>query len=373
MAALRVHRHKHHANDGVGKHYGVNRSLILRNLELGFRFWMQYGDEAMRVVPAMLAIAVASLSVGTVQSGLRAGHAVAFIGVEKGVALEILDWGGSGRPLIVLAGLNNTAHVFDEFAPHFTARFHVIGITRRGFGASSRPENGYRITTLAHDVLMVCDRLRLDRVVLVGHSIAGDELTTFAATYPTRVGALVYLDAAYDRTKAPQSTRAPEQPMTDADRASLEALNARFARVFGWRLPEDELRAQLVIDSHDKPLRSTLSPEIAEQVLESVETPHYSKVRAPALALYEPGLVRSTYPNYDAFDADNRARADQSVTALRPWREASMAQFRHSVRKGRIIGLTSGNHYIFLTNEAEVVGTIRRFLDSVLEKEPAGQ
>ncbi|HWF86792.1 MAG TPA: alpha/beta fold hydrolase [Vicinamibacterales bacterium] len=298
---------------------------------------------------------------------------MAFIGVEQGVALEVLDWGGSGRPLILLAGLNNTAHVFDSFAANFTDRFHVIGITRRGFGASSRAESGYEIATLAHDVLMTCDRLHLDHVILVGHSIAGDELTTFAASYPTRVSALVYLDAAYDRTTEPRAMKAPEQPMTSADAASFGALNARFARVFGWRLPEDELRAQTVVDSHNTPLRSTLSPEVAAQVLESVETPRYHEVQAPALALYEPGLVRSTYPNYDAFDADNRARADKNVAALRPWREQSMAQFRRDVRHGRVIVLSSGNHYIFLTNEAEVVRLMRQFLDEALEKEPRQQ
>jgi hypothetical protein len=61
-------------------------------------------------------------------------HTVQFVTVELGVKLEVLDWGGSGCPLVFLAGLGDTAHVFDNFAPKFTGRYHVYGITRRGFG-----------------------------------------------------------------------------------------------------------------------------------------------------------------------------------------------------------------------------------------------
>jgi non-heme chloroperoxidase len=43
-------------------------------------------------------------------------HSVRFIPVEQNVKLEVLDWGGTGRPLVLLAGLGDTAHAFDRFA-----------------------------------------------------------------------------------------------------------------------------------------------------------------------------------------------------------------------------------------------------------------
>jgi non-heme chloroperoxidase len=39
-------------------------------------------------------------------------HKVQFVTVEPGVKLEVLDWGGSGRTLVFLAGLGDTAHVY---------------------------------------------------------------------------------------------------------------------------------------------------------------------------------------------------------------------------------------------------------------------
>lgn len=70
-------------------------------------------------------------------------HRVQFVTVERDVRLEVLDWGGSGRPVVLLAGLGHTAHVFDDFAPKLTKASHVYGITRRGYGNSSHPESGY--------------------------------------------------------------------------------------------------------------------------------------------------------------------------------------------------------------------------------------
>src|SRR6266403_4526129 len=99
-------------------------------------------------------------------------HIAQFVTVDKNVRLEVLDWGGSGRPLVLLAGGGNTAHIFDKFAPQLMDTYHVYGITRRGFGSSSAPVSGYSADRLGDDVLAVLDVLKLVRPVLAGHSIA---------------------------------------------------------------------------------------------------------------------------------------------------------------------------------------------------------
>jgi pimeloyl-ACP methyl ester carboxylesterase len=65
------------------------------------------------------------------------------IPVEPGVQLEVLDWGGTGQPMIFLSGLGNTAHIWDDFAPRFMGSHHVYAITRRGFGRSTHAASGY--------------------------------------------------------------------------------------------------------------------------------------------------------------------------------------------------------------------------------------
>ena len=119
--------------------------------------------------------------------------------VEPGVRLEVVDWGGSGAPIIFLAGAGDTAHRFDNFAPQFTNHHHVYGITRRGTGASSSPapaSGNYTADHLGDDVLAVIKALGIRRPVLVGHSLAGQELSSIGSRFPDKVAGLVYLDAA---------------------------------------------------------------------------------------------------------------------------------------------------------------------------------
>src|ERR1700692_3874683 len=80
-------------------------------------------------------------------------HTVQFVTVDTDVKLEVLDWGGTGRPLVFLTGLGNNAHVFDKFASKFIGSYHVYGITRRGYGTSSSPASGYSADRLGGEWL----------------------------------------------------------------------------------------------------------------------------------------------------------------------------------------------------------------------------
>ena len=110
-------------------------------------------------------------------------HTVEFITVAESVRLEVLDWGGFGPSVVLLPCGGNTAHVFDGFAPKLAAGYHVYGITRRGFGASSVPASGYGADRLGDDVLAVMDSLKLMRPVLVGHSLGGEELSSVGSRF----------------------------------------------------------------------------------------------------------------------------------------------------------------------------------------------
>jgi non-heme chloroperoxidase len=46
------------------------------------------------------------------------------LAIDTEVRSEVLDWGGTGRTVVLLAGLGNTAHVFDDFAPKLAADDH---------------------------------------------------------------------------------------------------------------------------------------------------------------------------------------------------------------------------------------------------------
>src|SRR5919106_3967766 len=126
-------------------------------------------------------------------------HQVRWVTVDSSVKLEVLDWGRSGPPLVLLACYWST-HVYDEFAPKLTDQSHVYGITRRGIGASDKPATGYSVQQSANDLFEAFNSLKLQQALLVGHSCAGQVLTMFAAQHADRLRGLVYLDGATDPT-----------------------------------------------------------------------------------------------------------------------------------------------------------------------------
>jgi len=78
-------------------------------------------------------------------------HKTQFVEVQQHVRLEVLDWGGTGRPMVLLSGSGLSAHIYDEFAPKLAAFGHVYGISRRGYGQSSKPDGWYENRRLAQD------------------------------------------------------------------------------------------------------------------------------------------------------------------------------------------------------------------------------
>ena len=126
-------------------------------------------------------------------------HRVELVAVDGGVQLEVLDWRGSGPALVLLAGLGDTAHVFDDFAQALIPRHRVVGVTRRGFGRSSPSPSGYGFARLAEDVARVIATLGLDRPLVIGHSFAGEEMHLLGARHSAAISGLVYVDAAFNR------------------------------------------------------------------------------------------------------------------------------------------------------------------------------
>lgn len=221
-------------------------------------------------------------------------HKVQFVTVEEGVRLEVLDWGGSGRPVVLLAGLGWTAHVFDDFAPKLTDSYHVYGITRRGYGASSKPATDYTEDRLTEDDLRVFDSLRLLAPIVVGHSIAGNELSQLGIHHFDRIGGLVYLDALNDGaddyadfdalwTKMPESMRKPPQPSV-SDLRSFSAYREWRIRANGISIPESEYHNQLA-QNPDGSVGDYKAPEFVSKAITTGNRKHdYSQIRVPVLA-----------------------------------------------------------------------------------------
>lgn len=286
--------------------------------------------------------------------------------------LEVLDWGGSGRPLVLLTGLGNNAHVFDAFAPKLIGAYHVYGTTRRGYGVSSAPipdGANYSADRLGDDVLAVIDALKLVRPVLAGHSIAGEELSSVGSRHPEKVAGLIYLDAVYGYAYYDGSL--PYLPVNLADlqrKLDLSQLLSGKAAAQGSvirDLLETSLPAfaralrDLQKDLEVYPPGEVVAPRgrVPRAIL--LETQKYTDVPVPILAIFALPHDLGT-----AFKDNPAARAAREARDLET-RGAEAKAFETGLPSARVVRFPHADHYVFRSNEADVLREMNTFIASL--------
>lgn len=295
--------------------------------------------------------------------------AILQVSSHDSASLEVLDWGGSGPPIVFLAGGgSSTPHDFDEFAPRFTNRHRVIGLTRRGTGGSSaqRPRS---FDDSVDDVVAVLDAFHFEKVALVGHSYAGLEMARFGEKYDRRCAALVYLDAAYDYTdpaleKIFEVNRPPAgPPMRAADSASIDAVRAWYARTQHFQPPVSALRASRLWGNDGRLIGQ--KPSLVDSWNVPAPTPRWEHVTCRSLGIYAmPTPYETSLPYWSSLDSLQQAGAKAYHAAFAPWTKKNRDAFGR-FPQNRVVEFPSGNHYFFMKMPAETARVIDAFLSGL--------
>jgi pimeloyl-ACP methyl ester carboxylesterase len=214
------------------------------------------------------------------------------------IALHYLDHPGSDPPLILMPGLTANAHSFDGLInAGLSPAQRVLALDLRGRGLSDKPDSGYSMADHAADVLGLLDALKLQQVVLGGHSFGGLLTIYMAARYPERVSKLVVIDAA---GKMHPELREMIQPSVDrlgkvvpSWDAYLESMK-KMPFFQGWWDPTIESFYRADVEIHnDGTVKSRTRPEaITEAVDKSMKedwAQHLSAIKQPMLLLNAPG------------------------------------------------------------------------------------
>lgn len=301
-------------------------------------------------------------------------HSVRSARVGDNILLEVLDWGGVGRPIVLLAGGGDTAHVFDDFAPKLTVDCHVFGITRRGFGASGFAAVENFSDRFGDDVLAVLDSLQLNQVVLAGHSFAGAELSSIGNRYPDRVAGLVYLDAmypyAFNNGSGPAMTEflaiaGPQPPPpSEAELNSFAAFQEYYQRTRGFTFPEAELRQRRnstpeggVGSQRDVPGGAALMAVLSSEK-------KYSHIPPPALVIFAMPHGLGTWVESSA-DPNVHEQAEAYSAKLEALTERQVKAFETGIPSATVVQVPGADHYVYLSNEADVLREMRAFLASL--------
>lgn len=302
-----------------------------------------------------------------------------FATAADGTRIEYLDYGGSGTPLVLLAGLGDTGAIFDGIAPELADEYRVVAITRRGFGASDQPLEGYDHATRVADDLAVLDALGIERAAFAGHSIAGDELGVLGSEHPDRVAGLVFLDAAADRTSpAPDGFLACEEEMRGYLPETLN-LEDPYGSLMEWAeaqfgfpppvsyLGEIKAETDIVDGGGVEFLHSKVAMgEIEKQT--STSSPDYAAISVPALSIHATGsTVGTTWPwmTNPAWPADARQRAQECAEKVAAG-SADTVDWLRDTNPGIAVQEWDGfHHYLFLQDPQRTVDAMKEWLATI--------
>jgi pimeloyl-ACP methyl ester carboxylesterase len=218
-------------------------------------------------------------------------------------------------------------------------------------------------------VLAVIDALKLDRPVLIGHSIAGAEMSEVADSQPDRIAGIVYLEAAYpyafESAGGPSmkefQINGPRAPRpSDTDLASFGSLQKWDAEVYGYGTPESEFRQTWESDASGRPRKERDFPGALSFMAIMTSTNRFTAIPVPVLAIFasphtpENWIAKNTNPAVGEAARAYYAAIDAST-------ERQTRALEAGVPTARVVRLR-GAHYMFLSHEPDTLREMRAFL-----------
>ena len=138
---------------------------------------------------------------------------------------------GRGRPALVLVHCwTCDSGLWQDQVPRLARTHQVVTLDLAGHGRSGRTRKDYTMEAFGEDVKAVADRLKLDRMVLVGHSMGGAVILEAAKRLGNRVVGLVPVDTLLDveQSEDPAETDAAMARM----RADYKGQTTSFIRQY---------------------------------------------------------------------------------------------------------------------------------------------
>jgi pimeloyl-ACP methyl ester carboxylesterase len=248
----------------------------------------------------------------------------------------------------------------------------VLALTRRGHGDSDFPDSGYDLETLTEDLKQFLDALKIENVILAGSSMAHVEICHFSALYPERVLKIIYLEAAYDRTKFRRfeeqyPLKGVKPPGADDPCYSIEEYIAHTKKMS----PEiadiwDDLYAEAILHEVKFTTEGTVVDRISVELNQKFISisrnypPEDAKTSAPVLSFY---ALPHPFVFPDHLTAEQKEVLLKYRQEIRiPILRECIEQFRRDVPHARIVEIPRGHHWCFIKHEELVYEEMWKFL-----------
>lgn len=235
-----------------------------------------------------LAALAAGLTTSPQERGSRLPRHRAMYLTAAGLQLRAVR-AGSGPAVVLLHGYGESLLAWEGVYDRLSRQADVVALDLPGFGLSSKPATGYATDSLATNVLQAMKALRLERAVLVGHSLGGAVAAAAALAAPELVRGLVLVDPA---VVAEPWLRGAENASERARRAvrhsvaQYEALRMRFSGAHDptWLAESDSAMAYSA--SGDPAYLTALQAVLREFDFAYLDHERARRLRTPTLIIW---------------------------------------------------------------------------------------
>ncbi len=146
----------------------------------------------------------------------------------KSIDMFYFDTKTEGPTILCLHGRWGRAETWFDFIQHYGRQYRIIAPDQRGHGLSGKPISKYTAEEMAEDIIELLNFLKIDFVILVGHSMGGRVAGYLSALYPKSVKALAILDRS-------------ASGLTKSDMLPLEQISSIDPLTKDWPLPFSSL------------------------------------------------------------------------------------------------------------------------------------
>jgi pimeloyl-ACP methyl ester carboxylesterase len=116
--------------------------------------------------------------------------------ILKNPQISYIDEGNGNQTILLVHGLASNAGFWRYNIPELSKHYRVIAVDLPGYGKSEKGVYPYTMSFYAETLKRFLDSLKLDKIILIGHSMGGQIGITFALKYPERLNKLILADPA---------------------------------------------------------------------------------------------------------------------------------------------------------------------------------